>query len=434
MTHRAINFSLEEVGRTGALNTYTSLAVFLLGAIALVIPSGYSVGAAMLLLGSLVLLAKRPGLTLDRQEWAIIAVLLAYAAVSMLEVWWDGQSSRGLDKPSRFLFAIPALLLLLAYPPRAAFIWGGLATGGLATGLWAVWQKFALDMERALGYTSTIQFGNLSMLLGILCLAGLGWACLQPRARLWMVLLLAGAGFGILGSLLSSSRGGWVGFPFVLWVLYSGYGQSLPRRALAGLAAFIIVGSVAVYAIPQLGVQHRVHQAFSDIENFVEHDKVTTSVGWRLEMWRTAAILISEQPVLGWGSLGYEQARDRLIEEGVIHSSLVRFGHVHNEYLDAWLKRGVPGLVVLLALYLVPLRLFARRMREKDLQLRAFAIAGVLLPVAYMDFGLTQVFLAHNSGVMMYAFWLVVLWAAMRNREKAITVTATRPGRLLEFK
>ncbi|HSP32123.1 MAG TPA: ligase, partial [Halomonas sp.] len=48
-----------------------------------------------------------------------------------------------------------------------------------------------------------------------------------------------------------------------------------------------------------------------------------------------------------------------------------------------------------------------------NLEVRALAVAGVLLPVAYIDFGLTQTLMEHNSGVMVYAFWLVVLWSQL---------------------
>lgn len=378
----------------------------------------------MLLLGSVILPFKRPEIDLSRQECAIIMVLLAYFAVGVMEVILDNQSSRGLDRPSRFLFAIPALLFLLAYPPRAAFMWAGLAVGAIASGGWAAWQKLIEGIPRADGFLHVIQYGNLNMLLGILCLAGLGWAYTRPHARIWLALLLLGAGMGIFGSLMSGSRGGWVGFPLVLWVLYQGYGRSLPKRWLGGLAALIIMGGLAVYSIPQLGVQHRVHQAFSDIAGFVEQGDSRSSLGARFEMWGAAIQLIPKKPIFGWGTLGYERARDRLVEEGLAHPVIQRYDHVHNEYLDAWVKRGVVGLVALLALYLVPLRLFTQRIRSEDLHLRAFAVAGVLLPVAYIDFGLSQVFLAHNSGVMMYAFWLAVLWAGLRNRERALAVNA----------
>lgn len=190
-----------------------------------------------------------------------------------------------------------------------------------------------------------------------------------------------------------------------------------------GMVSLILVGGLTVYAIPQLGVQHRIHLAFDDISRFVTQGDPRSSLGARFEMWGAAVTLIPEKPIIGWGELGYEQARDRLVAEGLFHPIIKNYGHVHNEYLDAWVKRGMVGLIALLALYLVPLRLFAKRMQSDDLHLRALAISGVLLPVAYMDFGLSQVFLAHNSGVMMYAFWLVVLWASLRNRENVVSTS-----------
>jgi len=34
--------------------------------------------------------------------------------------------------------------------------------------------------------------------------------------------------------------------------------------------------------------------------------------------------------------------------------------------------------------------------------------------VTFIDFGLSQSFLAHNSGVMMYAFGCIILWGLYR--------------------
>ncbi|GHA87941.1 O-antigen ligase family protein [Modicisalibacter luteus] len=399
------------------LSLYSSVAIFLLGAVALVVPSGYSLGSGLLLLGSFSLLFRRPSLALRKEDWLIIAVLLAYMAADILEIWLDGQPSRELDKASRFLFAIPALLLLLAYPPRAAYMWAGLAVGGFATGSWAVWQKLFEGVTRAEGFTNTINFGNLSMLMGVLCLAGLGWAMAQRYPRLWVGILLMGALGGVLGSFLSGSRGGWIGIPFVMLVLYRAYGSYLSGRWLAGILASLFIGAAIVLTTPQLGVQARITQATDQLVDFVEKGNVHSSVGVRLKMWHTAIELIPEKPLLGWGELGYAQARDDLIDQGFVGPWIERYGHVHNDFLDAWLKQGILGLLALLALYLVPLKLFAQRLQSQDLVLRSFAVAGMLLPVAYIDFGLTQVFLAHNSGVMMYAFWLVVLWASMRNYE-----------------
>ncbi|WP_254914154.1 O-antigen ligase family protein [Billgrantia desiderata] len=404
---------------------YTSAAAFLLMAIALVVPSGYSLGAVMLLLGSVALLFLPKGSALERRDWWIVAVLIAIAAVWIAEAWWDGQGTRGMDKPIRFLLAVPVLMLLLAYPPRAGALWAGLAVGGLLTGSWATWQKAALDVERASGYTYVIQYGNISMLTGILCLAGMGWAVKQPRRGMWLALLLLGCVGGVLGSLLSGTRGGWIGIPVVLWVLYRGYGRDLPYRWKASaLSALLIIGALA-YAVPQAGVQARVNEAVNDVYLYFAEDYRLTSVGARFDMWQGASRLIVQKPVFGWGSNGYREGMEALAERGVIDPITAQFGHAHNDFIDAAAKRGIFGLLAVLALYLIPIRLFAHQLNASDLELRSLAVAGVLLPVAYFDFGLSQVFLAHNSGVMVYAFLLPVIWALFRHAEQAQMQEAT---------
>ncbi|MEA2120067.1 O-antigen ligase family protein [Halovibrio sp. HP20-50] len=402
------------------MRLYTSLAVFLLSAIALIVPSGYSLGAVMLLLGSVVLLVKQPTLDLKRQDWLVMAALVAYAAIGILEAWWDGQGTRGVDKPIRFLLAVPAMLLVMAYPPRLSWLWSGLAIGAIGAGTWAGWQKLAEGVGRATGHTYVIQFGNLSMLLGILCLAGLGWAVVQPHRKTWIAFLLVGAVAGILGSLFSGSRGGWIGLPFVLLVLYRGYGRQLPRMQIIGALLVIVMGGLLVYLLPQTGVQLRVHEAFNDVELYMSGENPATSVGARFEMWKGAYQLILEKPFTGWGDNGYQQGMQALADKGLVDDVATNYGHAHNEFIDAFAKRGIIGLTVLLALYLVPMRLFASQITAENLELRSLAVAGVLLPVAYIDFGLSQAFLIHNSGVMMYAFLLAVLWGIYSRQRKEL--------------
>nr|WP_299241012.1 O-antigen ligase family protein [uncultured Halomonas sp.] len=402
---------------------YTSFAVFLLGAVALILPLGYFVGPALLVAGSLLLPILRSRPALGRQEWAIIGTLLLYAGVNMLEFWLDRQSPAHVVSPVYVFLAIPGLLLLLAFPPSAAAMWSGMALGSMLTGGWAGWQTLIEGKRRASGFGSVdaIQFGDLSLLLGFFCLAGLGWALrrnTRGRRLAWCILLVVGAACGILGSFLSGSRGGWICFPLMLGVLYLGYGQHLSRRWLLGLAIFFLAGPIVAYTVPQLGVQKRIQGIYSNYVEFAEEGDPTNSVGARLEMWRSALILIPERPLLGWGESDYLKARDNLIEEGTIHPYLEKFDHVHNDVLDTWLKRGIAGLVSLLALYLVPLFLFAKRLRSPDIRLRAFAIAGAALPVAYMGFGLTQTFLAFDSGIVLYVAWLAVLWSGLRARER----------------
>ncbi|MGP5309391.1 O-antigen ligase family protein [Vreelandella alkaliphila] len=410
-----VSQNLPANGSRYAPHWLTSVAIFLLGALALVIPSGYSLGAVVLFFAGVGLLIMRRLPHLTVQDRWVIAALMAYALVSLAEAWWDSQGSRGIDKPIRFILAVPAMWWVIAHPPKLAFLWGGIAVGAISAGSWAGWQKLVEGVARAGGHTHVIQFGNLSMLLGVLCLAGLGWAAVQRQRNVWVAFMLLGAMGGILGSLFSGSRGGWVGFPIVLLVLYRAYGAGFSAKLKVAAIGAVLIGGIAVYAVPQLGVQSRVHQAFNDVNLYISGENRSTSVGSRFEMWRGATLLIQEKPLIGWGSNGYEKAMAALGEEGVIDQEAASYGHAHNEFIDAFAKRGLIGLFVLLALYIIPMRLFARQIGADNLAIRSIATAGVLLPVTYIDFGLSQAFLTHNSGVMMYAFLLASFWGIYAN-------------------
>ena len=83
--------------------------------------------------------------------------------------------------------------------------------------------------------------------------------------------------------------------------------------------------------------------------------------------------------------------------------------HPHIEFIDRLVKQGLLGFVALLLLYQVPLWTFALAKRDSYLPLRSIAMTGVVLSLCYFDFGLTQSFLRHNNGVMVYAAFMVVI-------------------------
>lgn len=396
-----------------ALSLYTSLAVFLLCALSLVAPSGYSLGALMLVMAVPGLVMLRRKVTLHGADLAVMCVMFAYALVGVIWAFGLGSGLRDIDKPIRFAFAVLALMVVISYPPRLAWLWAGVSIGAIGAGSWAGWQKLVEGISRATGHTHTIQFGNISMLLGLMCLAGLGWAILQRHRLVWLGLLILGSVLGVSGSIFSGSRGGWVGVPFMLLVLYRAYGRQMPRNWRVGLQILVVMVCLMVIMIPQTGVLARVLEAFSDIALYFSGENLVTSVGLRFEMWQGATQLIAERPLLGWGEQGYHTAMKELADGGAIHVDAARYGHAHNEFLDAFAKRGVIGLAVLLALYLVPLRLFVAQLRVSDLNQRSLAAAGTLLCVAYIDFGLSQTFLEHNSGVMMFSFLMAVLWGSL---------------------
>ena len=406
-------------------NLITSVSIFIFGSLSLIAPTGYSWGPALLVLASalfLILPSHRPKWP-GREYIPVAAILILFFGAAVIEFLWHGLDLRTLDRPSRFIFALCVIPLLAQYPPRLDHLWAGFAIGALGAGIWACQQVFVEGMARARGDTQTIQFGNIAMLMGAISLAGFLWLRQQKRSeKIFKTLMLAGFAGGVTASMLSGSRGGWLALPVCIAItLYACYARKfqLTKVRSTGLAV-LSVGFIAVlsFASDTL-IQKRLNLAFQEAEEYFTEAEATTSIGVRFEMWKAAAELGYERPILGWGSVEIEKAKAKLAQAGRVNSAVLQFTHAHNDFLDNWQKRGLLGLGALLALYFVPLFFFIKRLKAGGANSWPVALAGVMMCISYIIFSLSQGFLEHNSGVMVYAFLLVTLWVLSVESEKA---------------
>jgi len=411
---------------------HSNLGVFLFFAIALIVPSGYSVGSILLALAGLGLALNprcwssiRLSITQANRKltWTVLMVMALFFLSWAAEILLDRQSASRLDKPLRIVYAALALLWLLRHPARPAFFWGGLASGAIAACGWASWQFFVQGLGRAGGHTNAIQFGNIALLMGMLCLAGVGWVWMNFRderhsrlwAGMWTAALLLGFACGLLASLLSGSRGGWVNLPFVLLLVLFSYRRCLPRHVLGGLVLLLAAAIAWVSVAPNNPVQERVQSARNEASDYFQKNVVNTSVGLRLEMWKAGLLAVQDAPLLGHGQQGLWRYVSERVEQGEIDKGVLAFGHLHNDYLDIAGRRGLIGFGVLLALYLLPLWHFCGGLRKSaDTQERPYALAGAVLCLSFLSYSLTQGFLTHNSGVMVFFFTLVICLSMMR--------------------
>ncbi|MDN2677690.1 O-antigen ligase family protein [Janthinobacterium sp. SUN033] len=397
----------------------TSVCVFLFSALALAVNSGYSFGALVLLLASSWLLWKRPRLHLQRRDYLLMGVMLAYFLIFTANMLYHGDPARELDMPLRVLLAVPVLLLLIAYPPRAAAWWSGLAIGAIAGAALAATQYIPSSPFRPQAATSNaIHYGNVSMLFGMLTLCGIEWAIKQRHRIAWSVLLLAGGLIGIFGSIISGSRGGWLALPVCGCIIVVHYARTRGKHYMTGLLAALLAVAVLSYIVPNSPVLERATDAVEDLKKFEDSDNVSTSVGQRLEMWRTALTLSNDHLWFGMGRNGYLEAKKKLSAEGKMSEIVLHYTNAHNDYIDSLVKRGIFGLLALLLLFLVPLTLFTRALRHGPASAQPFALAGVMLCTCYMIFGLTTSSLTLNIGIIMLVFPMVILWAMLRQQER----------------
>ena len=398
------------------LQRLAEIGVFLSFAPLFALPSGYSYGAALLLLGGLYWLARRPALpALQRPDRLLIAVLLAYFLVPSAMTLALGNSTTQLDQYVRALLAVPVLLLLLHAPVRLGVLWAAIVIGVTLSAPLAWWQVDVQQQERASGFLNIIHFSNLSLVFTMYCAAGLCWAGTQgPQAGRWRAAFLLGAACGLYSVIVGGSRGSWVAVPPVLLLFLASF---VTRRnwvrlvAACALCALLLAG---LFAWPDSPLQQRYERAVQDITLY-QSEQTDTSIGARFEMWRGAWGNLQQHPLGGWNLQDYTEAlRAQVAADQVTAVALQFSDNLHNNYLQAWVFTGLPGLLALLALYGLPLWHFGRRLRVPDATVRTLAFCGAGTVLSYVCFSQTQVMLHRNNGIMFYLLAVVVLWAQMR--------------------
>lgn len=403
-------------------------AVFLVPALALTVQSGYSYGAALLLGCALCSLHRWPRLPQDRWTWGFAA------AMSGIGVLWlvlanPLEGLGGWDRPSKFAFGIVCLFFVSTAAPKPRAQFWGLLAGCAGAGVVALWQVYVEHSPRASGFptgrTNAIQWGNLALLMGTM-LAVQTLALREHLSRRAVALACLGGLLALNASVLSQSRGGWLALlmaaPVGLYFLWCFYRSELWRMLAVATIALIVLGA-ANHAV----LAERWDIMEQEVLIYGTERAADTSVGQRLEHWRFAWEVGLEKPLLGWGMRGYLAEKEKRVAAGQYEPSILEYIYTHNEPLDMFIKAGLVGVLLLLLFYAVPLGMFwptrarmaayAGQAAEVRAQVLALRMAGVCIPLLYAGFGMTQVFFAHNSGIMFYLFMVMTTWSAVRGMD-----------------
>lgn len=389
-----------------AATKFFSLCVFLTGAVALILPSGFSIGFYLLCFVSLGIWLTVRSTLLPRETRYFFLPLIVYAvghcALALNERW----AAREFGDYLPFVFVLFGVWGIRKYKPHANWFWAGLAVGAIGAAIFSGYQSIALGL-RAGGHTHPIQFGNIALLLGVLCLVRsmvvFEWS--RFNALLWI-----GFVSGLAASVWSQTRGGWLAVVLIfVWILANATKHWAPIKR--GAAAVVMFVFLAVPTLQPDGVvQSRIAVAVTEFNAYFETGQQDTSVGARLAMWTLGVQGVVQAPWFGQGNKGWLQTRDAALADGRLSQFSAEFTHLHNEYLNLAFKRGMVGLAFYLAMLLVPMLVFFKPyLQDGRPNVRALAMAGMVIPMMFMDFGLTQTFLSHNSGrIVLSSLWMCV--------------------------
>jgi O-antigen ligase len=353
-------------------------------------------------------------------RWVVLAFLFNFAVVLLYFLVRPEEPLHSLEKPLRMFCAVSALMVVLAARPSRRMLWWGAVAGGVGAMLLVGYQRIVLGIERPGGLTNAITFGDISLCLGLVALtATLDVANeVRPGSRRRVLWLSLGALAGLLGSVLTGTRGGWLALVLALLLLLrqSHLGHGHLKALLGGGVALVAL----LYFVPASGIQTRINEGISDVRSWNAGGNKFTNLGIRLELWKGAGMLIGEHPLFGTSVKAGHARFEQWVKEGRLADVVLTPLHMHNDALQALSTGGVPGLVGWLGILGAPFAFFARAARRGAAAGRsnAAALAGMLIPLSYFAFGLTEMMFWSGRACMFYALMVFVLMGLTLNSEE----------------
>lgn len=389
--------------------------IFLLPALVLTIPKGISILEAMSFLAVIYFGAQLWKQRYDlfwSSRWIIVAFALNLI-IGFISILYSEAKISLVANASKQLITVVMIGLIVIIKPKFKWFWYGLFVGTVITAIIALYQRFGMHLGRAHGFLHPIMFGDLAIVMALMSLVGVD-AFKNARER-WLLYIAFAA--GILASLLSGSRGSWIGFllAFIIFCFYQRHTIEKKMIIMQMIAVMVVVG---ICFMPNLGIFKRITEISYDIQKY-QVGNPDTPIGIRFELWKASWKMFSEHSIAGVGRGNFKSALQSLNAQGEISSEASRFRHAHNEMLHALATQGILGGFALLLLYVAPIVFFTKVLRCKD-ERRPYALAGLLLVYAFIGFGLTEVLFTRHIGTEFYALFICVL-AGMCTRQQQET-------------
>jgi O-antigen ligase len=392
----------------------------------LLVRDGTNVCFVLLLLMSVIELARNRKIILSGllQPGVILyAIAMASLSVAVLlsEAYHKSFTLSSFDGPTRFLLAVPIFLFMRQFPSRIlASVQYGFIGSGLAILAVAILRPPSSYPRLTNYYLDAIHFGDLALIVGVLALLSIHW----DRKDSWGLIGLKVVAFlGAIGaSIRSATRGAWVALPIVLliWWLLAGkrFSRKMKILVTSGVVAAVImlaaVSSVMHWHLNQ-EVYHRFAEGISDLTT-LGRDK-DSSIGARIQDWKTALYLFAQNPIFGIGPDQFQESARSLVASGYLTPYVARYntGDVHSEVLSRAAAEGIFGIAAILLIYFVPFGLFVRACRSSDHAVSTAGVLGTSFVASFIVFGLTIEIFGLKTLATFYSLVVANLLAITKN-------------------
>jgi O-antigen ligase len=163
----------------------------------------------------------------------------------------------------------------------------------------------------------------------------------------------------------------------------------------------IILFSIFSLTLHSSLVTERVKKT-EDAITTIKQGGTDTSIGARINLWRSSIHSIFVNPILGLGSQEKDY-REELAQQGVIDKGTAYWDHYHNQYIDILVKQGFIGLIFLTILMFYPLT----QLRKMNI-ISSSIVLGVLS--TFWVASMTDIPVSHTQPLIMFIALISLNW------------------------
>ena len=271
------------------------------------------------------------------------------------------------------------------------------------------------------GGINPISFGNIALLGSFLTLTGGLFFYRSKRRPLALLFIVTGVGATAI-AMLSQTRSNLIALPFLLLLLVPLLSRNL---RIVSLIAIPVLLMTAIATNDRMSGQ---------IDGLMNDGTLDSGITIRMEVWGQAWRMFADNPWTGVGLGGYTREIEASVASGESSAVLIDCcaGHAHNDLLNIAAKIGIPGILSWAFLIFIPLAIFARHLFSTHTATAHLAVAGSMVSVGYLLFGLTEATFNRTLFLTFYLLSVSGIAAALFNelgtsyvRQRTKTVSAT---------
>lgn len=233
------------------------------------------------------------------------------------------------------------------------FLTNTIISGGVACGVLSFYERFYLNIDRVGGVINQIPFATYAGITLIITFSVYN----RTQTKITHIFYTSSIIGSICAIILSETRGVWLALISIAFIYLS---LMLIRKA-----TFKKIGSYTLLSIFILTialslntVQQRIKETKYEI-SAIQSGNLDSSWGIRVQLWKSAIDIIKSNPIIGVGTLGWKESIEQKVKNKELTNNIKidRFSnsHVHNQYLDSYVRFGILGPIIVILFITLPI-------------------------------------------------------------------------------